>query len=253
MVNIKSKTELEKMRKAGIIAGNALHFGGQSIRPGMTTYELDKIIHDYIIKQGATPSFLGYGGFPGSACISLNNTVIHGIPSKKVRIREGDIVSIDVGAFYDGYHGDTAYTFAVGNVSEEAQQLMKVTEESLFKGIEQAVIGNRVGDISHAVEEHCTSFGYGVVTQFVGHGVGRNLHEEPEVPNFVGNTGKGPRLREGMVIAIEPMINAEGEGVKTLPDGWTVLTESGSLSAHFEHTVAITSEGPVLLTMPTII
>ncbi len=252
MVNVKSKSELEIMREAGIIAGNALHFGGQSIKPGMTTYELDKIIHDYIVKHGATPSFLGYGGFPGSACISINNKVIHGIPSKKERIREGDIVSIDVGAYYKGFHGDTAYTFAVGNVSEEARQLLKVTNESLFKGIEQAVIGNRVGDISHAVEEHCTSFGYGVVKQFVGHGVGMKLHESPEVPNF-GRAGHGFKLCEGMVIAIEPMINAKGEGVKTLSDGWTVLTESGSLSAHFEHTVAITSNGPELLTMPTII
>ena len=252
MVNIKSKSEIEKMRKAGIIAGNALHFGGQSIKVGMSTYELDKIIHDYIIKHGATPSFLGYGGFPASACISINNKVIHGIPSKKEKIQDGDIVSIDVGAYIDGFHGDTAYTFAVGNVSEEAKALLKATQDGLFKGIEQAVVGNRVGDISHAVEEHVTSFGYGVVHEYVGHGVGMKLHEAPEVPNF-GKAGHGTKLCEGMVIAIEPMINAEGEGVKVLPDGWTVLTESGSLSAHFEHTVAITSEGPVVLTMPTII
>ncbi len=251
MVNIKSKSELERMRNAGIIAGNALHFGGQSIRPGMSTYELDKLIHDYIVKAGAVPSFLGYEGFPASACISLNNRVIHGIPSKKEKIQKGDIVSIDVGAYYDDFHGDTAYTFAVGNVSEEAKQLLKVTEESLYKGIEQAVIGNRVGDISHAVEEHCASFGYGIVKQYVGHGVGLKIHESPEVPNF-GNPGHGVRLCEGMVIAIEPMINARGEGVKVLSDGWTVVTESGSLSAHFEHTIAITSEGPVLLTKPTI-
>ena len=252
MISVKSKSELEKMRKAGIIAGNALHFGGQSIKPGMSTYELDKIIHDYIVKNGATPSFLGYGGFPASACISINNKVIHGIPSKSERIKEGDIVSIDVGAFIGGYHGDTAYTFAVGNVSEEAQQLLTVTNESLYKGIEKAVAGNRVGDISHAVEEHCTSYGYGVVRQYVGHGVGAKLHESPEVPNF-GSAGRGPRLVAGMTIAIEPMINAKGADVKVLPDGWTVLTKSGSLSAHFEHTVAITSDGPVILTKPTII
>ena len=239
------------MRNAGIIAGNALHVGGRSIQPGMTTFELDRIIHDYIVAQGATPSFLGYGGFPGSACISLNNRVIHGIPSKKEKIKNGDIVSIDVGAYYDDFHGDTAYTFAVGNVSEEAQQLLKVTKESLFKGIEQAVIGNRIGDISHAVEEYCTSFGYGVVKQYVGHGVGLKLHESPEVPNF-GKPGHGFKLVEGVVIAIEPMINAVGEEVDVSPDGWTVLTRSGSLSAHFEHTIAVTSEGPVLLTMPTV-
>lgn len=252
MISVKSKSELEKMRKAGIIAGNALHFGGQSIKAGMSTHELDKIIHDYIVKHGAVPSFLGYGGFPASACISINNKVIHGIPSKHEIIHDGDIVSIDVGAYIDGFHGDTAYTFAVGNVSEEAAQLLKVTQESLFKGIEQAVAGNRVGDVSHAVEEYCTSYGYGVVKQYVGHGVGSKLHESPEVPNF-GKAGRGPRLVAGMTIAIEPMINAVGEEVKVLPDGWTVLTKSGSLSAHFEHTVAITSEGPVLLTKPTII
>lgn len=240
------------MRKAGIIAGNALHFGGQSIKVGMTTYELDKIIHDYIVKHGATPSFLGYGGFPASACISINNKVIHGIPSKHEHIKDGDIVSIDVGAYIDGFHGDTAYTFAVGNVSEEAAQLLKVTKEGLFKGIEQAVPGNRVGDISHAVEEYCSSYGYGIVKNYVGHGVGAKLHESPEVPNF-GKAGRGPRLVAGMTIAIEPMINAVGEDVKVLPEGWTVLTKSGSLSAHFEHSVAITSEGPVILTMPTIV
>ena len=159
MINVKSKTELEKMRKAGIITGNALHYGGQSIKVGMSTYELDKIIHDYIVKNGAKPSFLGYGGFPGSACISINDQVIHGIPSKKKIIHDGDIVSIDVGAYIDGFHGDSAYTFPVGNVSEETLQLLKVTNESLYKGIEQAIVGNRVGDVSHAVEEHVVSYG----------------------------------------------------------------------------------------------
>ncbi len=252
MITVKSKSELERMRIAGEIAGNALHFGGQSIKVGMSTYELNKIIHNYIVKHGATPSFLGYAGFPASACISINDCVIHGIPSKKQYIQDGDIVSIDVGAFIGGYHGDTAYTFAVGNVSEEAQQLLKVTNEGLFKGIEQAVVGNRVGDISHAIEEYCASFGYGIVKDFIGHGVGTKLHEAPEVPNF-GRAGHGPRLVAGMTIAIEPMINAVGEGVKLLPDGWTVLTKSGSLSAHFEHTIAITPDGPVILTKPTIV
>ncbi|MCM1577345.1 MAG: type I methionyl aminopeptidase [Ruminococcus sp.] len=252
MIIVKSKYDLEKMRLAGQISADALHYGGQSIRPGMSTYELDKIIHDYIVKHGARPNFLNYGGFPGSACISLNNKVIHGIPSKREIIKEGDIVSIDTGACIDGFNGDNAYTFAVGNVSEEARQLLKVTEESLYKGIAQAVVGNRVGDISHAVEQHCTSYGYGVVKEYVGHGVGAKLHEAPEVPNF-GRPGRGPRLIAGMTIAIEPMINAVGEEVKVLPDGWTVLTKSGSLSAHFEHTIAITSDGPVILTKPTII
>lgn len=251
MINVKSKSELEKMRKAGIIAGNALHFGGRSIRPGMTTFELDKLIHDYIVKQGAIPTFLGYGGFPGSACLSINNEVIHGLPSKKKRINEGDIVSIDVGATFDGYVGDTAYTFAVGEISEDAKKLLEVTEQSLYKGIEQAIIGNRIGDIGHAIEEYCTSFGYGIVRKYIGHGVGREMHESPEVPNY-GKPGHGPRLVSGMTIAIEPMINAVGDDVKDLPDGWTVLTKSGSLSAHFEHTVAVTPDGPVLLTKPTI-
>ncbi|MBP1560181.1 MAG: type I methionyl aminopeptidase [Oscillospiraceae bacterium] len=251
MISVKSKSELEKMRKAGIIAGNALHFGGQSIKAGMTTYELDKIIENYIVKNGAKPSFKGYGGFPAAACISINDQVIHGIPSKKVRIQEGDIVSIDVGAYIDGFHGDTAYTFAVGKISEDAQRLLRVTEESLYKGIEQAIAGNRIGDVGHAIEEHCTAFGYGVVRKYIGHGVGRNLHESPEVPNY-GKPGHGPRLVAGMTIAIEPMINAVGEDVKVLPDGWTVLTKSGSLSAHFEHTVAVTPDGPVLLTKPTL-
>lgn len=252
MIIVKNKTELEKMRKAGIITGNALHYGGQSIKVGMSTYELDKIIHDYIVKNGAKPSFLGYGGFPASACISINDEVIHGIPSKKRIIRDGDVVSIDVGAYIDGYHGDSAYTFPVGNVSEETMQLLNVTKESLFKGIEQAIVGNRIGDIGHAVEEHCVSYGYGVVKQYIGHGVGRNLHESPEVPNF-GRAGRGPRLVAGMTIAIEPMINAVGDDVKVLSDGWTVVTKSGSPSAHFEHTVAVTPDGPVLLTKPTIV
>lgn len=252
MIIVKNKSELEKMRKAGIITGNALHYGGQSIKVGMSTYELDKLIHDYIVKNGAKPSFLGYGGFPASACISINDEVIHGIPSKKRIIRDGDVVSIDVGAYIDGYHGDSAYTFPVGNVSEETMQLLNVTKESLYKGIEQAVIGNRIGDISHAVEEHCVSYGYGVVKQYIGHGVGKNLHESPEVPNF-GRAGRGPRLVAGMTIAIEPMINAVGDDVKVLSDGWTVKTKSGSPSAHFEHTVAVTPDGPVLLTKPTII
>lgn len=251
MIKVKSNSELEKMRKAGLIAANALHFGGQSIKDGMTTYELDKIIHDYIVKNGAKPSFLGYNGFKGSACISINNQVIHGIPSKKVRISEGDIVSVDVGAYIDGFHGDTAYTFAVGKISKEAEKLLKVTEESLYLGIEQAVIGNRIGDIGNAVEKHCVSYGFDVVRQYIGHGVGKDLHEAPEIPNY-GTPGHGPRLVSGMTIAIEPMVNAVGGEVKVMPDGWTVLTKSGSLSAHFEHSIAVMPEGPLILTEPNL-
>ena len=226
MINVKSKSELEKMRKAGVITANALHYGGQSIKVGMSTYELDKLIQDYIVKNGAKPSSLGYCGFPGSACISINNEVIHGIPSKKKFIQDGDVVSIDVTALYDGYNGDTAYTFPVGNVPEETLRLLEVTKESMYLGIEQAVIGNRIGDIGHAVEEHCVSHGYGVVRQYIGH---------------------------GMTITVEPMINAVGEDVKVLSDGWTVVTKSGSPAAHFEHTIAITPDGPVILTKPTIV
>ena len=248
MINIKSKSELEKMRIAGKITGGALELAGRSIRVGMTTKELDRIIHNYIVSHGAKPSFLGYGGFPGSACISINDEVIHGIPGKR-KICEGDIVSVDVGAYINGYHGDSCKTFAVGQISDDAAKLMRVTEESLYKGIEKAVVGGRLGDISHAIEQHVVTNGMAVVKKYVGHGVGRELHESPEVPNF-GREGHGPRLVAGMVIAIEPMVNAVGEGVKVLPDGWTVLTQSGSLSAHFEHTVAITPDGPVLLTKP---
>ena len=249
MISVKSKSELEKMRKAGIIAGNALHFGGRSIKVGMTTFELDKIIHDYIVKNGAKPSFLGYGGFPGTACISVNNEVIHGIPSSARVLNEGDIVSVDVGAFYDGFHGDNAATFAVGTVSPEAQKLLDVTRDSLYKGIEAAIAGNRIGDIGCAVQTYVEENGFAVVRQYIGHGVGHELHEDPEVPNF-GRAGRGVRLLPGMTIAIEPMVNAVGEGVRVLDDDWTVVTKSGSLSAHFEHTIAITEHGPVILTTP---
>lgn len=248
MIQVKSSAELQKMRMAGKITGGALALAGEKIHAGMTTKELDKILYNYIVSHGAKPSFLGYGGFPGTACISINNEVIHGIPGNR-RILDGDIVSVDIGAYIYGYHGDSAKTFAVGNVSDEAKALMAATEESLFKGIEMAVVGNRIGDISNAVEEYVHSKGFAVVKQFVGHGVGANLHEDPEVPNY-GRAGHGPRLVAGMVIAIEPMVNAVGERVRVLGDNWTTVTESGSLSAHFEHTVAITPNGPVILTQP---
>ena len=246
MINIKSASDIAKMKIAGRITGEALKLAGESIKPGMTTKELDTIIHDYIVGQGAVPRFLGYGGFPASACISINNEVIHGIPGKR-KIHEGDIVSIDVGAFIGGFHGDSARTFAVGKITKDDEDLMRVTEESLYKGIEKAVAGNRIGDISAAIEEHVRKFGFGVVKEYIGHGVGRKLHEEPEVPNY-GKAGHGPRLVPGMVIAIEPMINFKGDGVRVLGDDWTVVTKSGSSSAHFEHTIAITSDKPILLT-----
>ena len=249
MVSIKSSTDLAKMREAGQIAGRALKLAGESIKAGMTTKALDKIIHDFIVGCGAIPSFLNYGGFPGSACISINNEVIHGIPSHKKRIAEGDIVSVDVGAFYNGFHGDTCATFAVGKISEEAKELLKVTEESLYEGIRAAQVGARLGDVGHAVEEYCSSRGYGIVRNYCGHGIGRELHESPEVPNY-GKEGHGQRLVAGMTFCIEPMINQKGDGIKVLRDGWTVITESGSLSAHFEHAIAVTPSGPVILTQP---
>ncbi|MBE6838509.1 MAG: type I methionyl aminopeptidase [Ruminococcus sp.] len=246
MINIKSASEIAKMKTAGRITGEALKLAGESIRPGMSTKELDTIIHDYIVSCGATPSFLGYGGFTGSACISINEEVIHGIPGKR-KILDGDIVSVDVGAYIDGFHGDSARTFVVGKIPSEVEELLKVTEEALFRGIEKAVAGNRIGDISHAIEEHVRKYNFGIVKEYIGHGVGRDLHEEPEVPNY-GKSGHGPRLYPGMVIAIEPMINLKGDGVRTLKDGWTVVTKSGTASAHFEHTIAITNDKPIILT-----
>jgi methionyl aminopeptidase len=203
-------------------------------------------MYDFIIRSGAKPSFLGLYGFPATACISVNDVVIHGIPDN-TRLKYGDIVSVDVGAYCDGFHGDNAYTFIVGDTSEENKKLLQETEAALYKGIEQAIVGNRIGDISHAIEQHVSQFGYGIVRQFVGHGVGRKMHEDPEVPNF-GKAGRGPRLVEGMTLAIEPMINLVGDGVQVMPDGWTTRTTSGSVAAHFEHSIAITSNGPVILT-----
>lgn len=247
MIILKTSQELSRMREAGRIAGGALAAGMEACKPGVTTMDVNRAVHQFITSHGAKPSFLGYGGFPASACVSVNNEVIHGIPSKQRILREGDIVSIDVGAFYKGYHGDTAATVGVGSVSAEAQKLMDVTARCLELGIAQAIRGNRIGDIGAAVQQHAESFGYGVVREFIGHGVGADLHEDPEVPNY-GRAGRGPRLAPGMTIAIEPMINLVGEDVEVQPDGWTVLTASGSLSAHFEHTIAITDNGPVVLT-----
>ena len=248
MVILKTANTIKKMREAGRLSALALKVGGEAVKPGVTTAEIDKAIHDFIVSQGATPSFLNLYGFPASACISVNDELIHGIPGNRV-IKEGDIVSIDVGACLDGYHGDNAATFVAGTASEEAQQLLDVTKQSLYKGIEMAVVGNRIGDISNAVQTYCEERGYSVVREFVGHGIGRSVHEDPEVPNF-GAAGHGPRLVNGMCIAIEPMINAGTRFVSTDSNGWTVRTKDGKLSAHFEHTIAITDNGPIILTDP---
>lgn len=249
MINIKSAHDLALMRKAGAITAGALVAAGKAIHPGMSTKELDKVIYNYIVSHGAKPSFLGYHGFPASACISVNDTVIHGIPTATEKLKEGDIVSVDVGAFIDGFHGDSAYTFTVGEVSDEAKKLLASTQESLNLAISLAKPGVRIGDLSSAIQEYNESRGFGVVREYIGHGVGRNLHEDPEVPNF-GRAGHGPRLMPGMVIAIEPMITAGHYSVMSLPDGWTVKTRDGSLAAHFEHTIAITPNGAVILTQP---
>ncbi len=248
MICVKNSRELAAMREACIISARALKLGGEAVEAGVTTAEIDHIIRKYIESQGAKPSFLGYGGFPASACISVNETVIHGIPDKRV-LKAGDIVSIDVGAYIGGYHGDNAATFAVGAISPQAQALLDATRESLYEGIAAATAGGRVGDIGAAVQRYVEMRGYSVVRQFVGHGVGTNLHEDPSVPNF-GTPGRGPRLVPGMTIAIEPMVNVGGSEVEILRDGWTTVTRDGSLSAHFEHTIAITTDGPVILTTP---
>ncbi len=250
MISIKSAKEIEMMKKAGRITGGALKHAGEVLSAGMTTYELDKIINRYIVSHGAKPSFLGYGGFPGSACISVNDEVIHGIPGPR-KLLEGDIVSVDVGAYIDGFHGDSAKTFIVGDAPDETKALLMSTEESLYKAISLAKPGVRLGDIGFAIQKYNEDNGFSVVRQFVGHGVGRELHEDPEVPNY-GREGRGVRLIEGMVIAIEPMINMGTEKIYVMPDEWTVRTYDGKLSAHFEHTIAITKDGALILTDPDI-
>ena len=247
MISIKSAKDLEKMRRAGAITAGSLIAAGNAIHAGMSTKELDKVVHNYITSHGAKPSFLGYAGYPGSACISVNDTVIHGIPSPNIKLHEGDIVSVDVGAYIDGFHGDSTKTFRVGKVSEEAERLLASTEESLMLAIEMAKPGVRIGDLSSAIQEYNESRGFGVVREYVGHGVGQNLHEDPEVPNY-GRPGHGTRLVPGMVIAIEPMINMGTPAVRVLKNQWTVVTQDGKPSAHFENTIAITENGPVILT-----
>ena len=247
MVIIKNSEQLALMRKAGRITAEALLVAREAVRPGVSTKEVDAKIQSFIERCGAVPSFLGYNGFPGSACISINDQVIHGIPSPKVIIREGDIVKVDVGARYRGYNGDSARTFPVGRVSDEALRLISVTEQSFYEAMKVAKAGNRIGDIGHAVESFVISNGFSVVKAFVGHGLGRDLHEEPEVPNY-GRAGRGPRLYAGMTLAIEPMVNAGGLEVNILKDGWTVVTADGSLSAHYENSIAITESDPIMLT-----
>ncbi|MEE1144519.1 MAG: type I methionyl aminopeptidase [Acutalibacteraceae bacterium] len=247
MIVLKTARELNLMREAGRISAMALKLVGEAVEPGVSTYDLDKVAFDYIKSQGATPGFLNYNGFPASACISINNEVIHGIPSKKRIVKAGDIVSIDLGAVFEGYNGDNAATFASGDISPEARRLIETTEQSLYEGIKAVKRGGRIGDIGSAVQRYVEARGYSVVRDFVGHGVGASLHEAPEVPNF-GKEGRGVRLMPGMTIAIEPMVNEKSWEVNQLSDGWTVVTKDGGLSAHFEHTVAVTDDGPVILT-----
>lgn len=247
MIQLKNPQQLKEMREAGRITGEALILARDNIREGISTYELDKIIRNHIEKQGAKPSFLGYNGFPGSACISINDEVIHGIPSKKRYLHEGDIVKVDVGAYYKGFHGDAARTIPVGRISDEAQRLIDVTRESFFCGIDKFVSGNRLGDIGHAIDSCVTANGFSTVKRYIGHGIGHALHEQPDVPNY-GTEGRGTRLCAGLVLAIEPMVNIGREDVKEMSDGWTVKTADGTLSAHYENTVALTADGLWVMT-----
>jgi methionyl aminopeptidase len=235
------------MREAGRLVGEVLTELAAKVTPGVTTAELDELAEKRIRQAGAVPAFKGYHGYPATICASVNQEVIHGIPSGRRMLNEGDVVSIDVGASLDGYYGDSAITLPVGQVSEEAATLLRVTEEALYKAIERAKVGGRVSDLGHAVQQHVEAYGFSVVREFVGHGIGQKMHEEPQVPNY-GEPGRGPRLAEGMVLAIEPMVNAGKPAVKVLADGWTAVTRDGSLSAHFEHTVAVTAQGPRILT-----
>ena len=247
MIIIKNDNEVSLMRKAGKIVGETLLLLENEIKPGITTAELDKIAEEFITKHGAKPSFKGLYCFPSSLCISVNEQVIHGIPGEYM-LKDGDIVSIDCGACIDGFHGDAARTFPVGNISSDAQKLIDITKESFFKGIEYAKVGNKLGDVSHEIQSYVEAAGFSVVRDFVGHGIGANVHEDPNVPNF-GKAGIGPDLVKGMVLAIEPMVNIGNHKVKTLRNGWTVVTRDSSLSAHYENTVAILSDGPEILTL----
>jgi methionyl aminopeptidase len=243
----RSTAELERMRTAGRLVGDVLTQVAARVAPGVSTADLDELAERLIADAGATAAFKGYHGYPATICASINDEVIHGIPSARRVLNEGDIISIDIGASVDGYYGDSAVTLPVGQVSEEAATLLRVTDEALYKAIERVRPGGRVSDIGHAVQRHVEAYGFSVVREFVGHGIGQRMHEEPQVPNY-GEPGRGPRLAEGMVLAIEPMVNAGKPAVKVLADGWTAVTRDRSLSAHFEHTVAVTADGPWILT-----
>jgi methionyl aminopeptidase len=247
VITIKSKTEFETMRRAGRLVAETLDKLRTAVKPGMSTADLDKIAYEHITKHGGVPSFKGYHHFPASICTSVNDEVVHGIPSKRRTVDEGDIISIDCGAIIDGWHGDAALTVPVGHTSPDMERLMKITEESLHKGIEQAVPGKRLGDVSAAIQRYAEEHGYAVVREYVGHGIGREMHEDPQVPNW-GTPGRGVLLKQGMALALEPMVNAGNADVRVLKDDWTVVTKDGKWSAHFEHTVALTENGPEILT-----
>jgi len=247
VITIKNEKEIELLRQAGRIVGLTHQYLKPFIKEGISTKKLDELAEKFILSQGATPSFKGYGGFPGSICTSINDVLVHGIPNAKHILKNGDIISVDIGANFKGYHGDSAWTYAVGEVSEEAKELMKVTEESLFKGLEQVKPGNRISDISHAVQTFVEAHGYGVPRDYTGHGVGSNLHEDPIIPNY-GIAGRGPKIVKGMVIAVEPMVTLGDYHTRTLLDDWTVKTLDGKITAHYEHTVVVTDEGYEILT-----
>ena len=248
MITIKSAREIEAMRLAGKITAAARAYAGDMVKPGVTTQEIDRAVQQFIRKHGATPSFLHYNGYPASCCISVNDEIIHGIPGKRV-LKEGDIVSVDVGAYIGGYHGDCAATYACGRITEEAQRLIDVTRESFYEGLKYAREGYRLSDISAAVQEYVEKNGFSVVREYVGHGIGREMHESPEIPNY-GAPGHGPRLLRGMTIAVEPMVNAGSAAIRQMPDGWTVKTHDGKNAAHYENTILITAGDPQLLTDP---
>jgi methionyl aminopeptidase len=247
---LKSERDLQIMRKAGRLVAQALEAMRERVKPGVSTAELDRFAYEFLTRHGATPSFKGYHGYPASICASINEEVVHGIPKQTRILREGDIISVDLGARLNGFHGDSAMTFAVGQVSAEAQRLLDVTLESLWKGIEQVKTSNRLWDVSGAIQRHVEANGFSVVRDMVGHGIGRSLHEEPQVPNYVASEHQNPPLREGMTLAIEPMVNAGGTEIEVMPDMWTAVTKDRSLSAHFEHTVAVSRNGPEILTLP---
>ncbi|NLM42235.1 MAG: type I methionyl aminopeptidase [Firmicutes bacterium] len=248
MIILKSAEEIAAMRRAGRVVAQAHALVRELVKPGITTWDLNEAVEEFLLKQNAVPAFKGYHGYPASICASVNEVVVHGIPSKRVVLEEGSIVSVDIGAFVDGFCGDSAWTYPVGGVAPEIQKLLTVAEEALFLGIEQAQVGNRLSDISHAVQSHVEAHGFSVVRDYVGHGIGRQMHEAPQIPNF-GPPGRGPRLKPGMALAIEPMVNVGGYQVEVLADNWTVVTRDKCWSAHFEHTVAVTDEGPVILTV----